>query len=138
MSREGQFSKFRRFFSSRLFLLIAFLAAVLFAIGFARAYYQDYQVKEQIAELEREVQRLEHKKIQSLKILEYVMSPEFVEEKARTELSMQKPGERAAVVAQPGAEEADERQRASGATGQDIPNPLKWWYYFTHRPLAGT
>ena len=46
---------FRRFFGSRLFLLVGLAVAVLFAFGFARAYYQDYKVRQEIRALQEEV-----------------------------------------------------------------------------------
>lgn len=118
----------RRFFASRLFLLVAFLVAVLAAIGYARAYYQDFKVKQQIEALQNEVKSLEKKKLESMEILKYVTSPQFVEEKARTELNMKKPGEQ--VVVLNGLVE-DQKEIAGGPVeNKYLSNPIKWWYYF--------
>lgn len=131
MTREGQSSAIQRFFASRLFLIIALCIALLFALGYARAYYQDYKVKQQIAALKEDVSRLEKRKLESLRILQYVMSPSFVEERARTELNLQKPGEHT-VVLERRASMPVASSTAGGPSGQKIGNPLKWWYYFTH------
>jgi len=133
MTAEKQRSPLQRFFSSRLFLLVALLIAVLLAIGYARAYYQDYKIREEIRALEDEVARLERKRLESFDILQYVTSPAFVEEKARTELHLQKPGERVLVI--DGLAPGDEREETDLDTGQSFSNPLKWWYYFTRHAL---
>ncbi|MBT3817344.1 MAG: septum formation initiator family protein [Candidatus Magasanikbacteria bacterium] len=132
MVKQAQEHILRRFFSSRLFLVIAFSILVLVAFGYIRAYYQDYQIKQEIKQLEEDVQSLERKKLESMDILQYVMSDEFVEEKARTELNMKKPGEHMLFVQQPYGEE-DEHLTSDLSTGQYTPNPVKWWYYFTHK-----
>ena len=136
MKKKQQDPFVRRFFYSRLFLIIAFFGACIVALGYARAYYQDYKIREEIAALEREVRDLESKKIESLEILKYVTSDAFVEEKARTELNMKKPGEQVVVIQR----EGDAQRRVVPGTSADRPdlsNREKWWYYFTHQPLPG-
>lgn len=124
---------FRRFFGSRLFLFTGLIIAMLFAFGFGRAYYQDYKVRQEIESLQQEVKGLETKKLESMEILKYVTSQAFVEEKARTELNMKKPGEQVLVVTN-----IDEgQQKINTSNKEDIPlkNPIKWWYYFTKHNL---
>lgn len=123
-----------KFFSARLFVIALFVLAGFISLGVARAYYQEYQLQAEIDRLEEEIRGVEQKRLASLDLLAYVLSPAFVEEKARLELNMKRPGERVVVVA--GA------QSASGGAGegraeirQEIPNPLKWWYYFTRHGM---
>lgn len=129
MSRN-QISVFRRFFSSRLFLAVAFVSLVLIALGYARAYYQDYQIRQEIRELEDEVKSLETRKIESMELLRYVSSPDFVEEKARTELNLTKPGEKVIIIQRERKEGADEPNGLG--TDRPLNNIVQWWYYFTH------
>lgn len=120
----------RNFFASRLFLAVLLVGTSLMALLYARAYYQDYMVRQEIKELEEDIKSLETKKLESLKILEYVKSNQFVEETARTELNMRKSGESVLVVPQ---------DMSSISTGEAVHNsdsddlsPIgKWWYYFT-------
>lgn len=133
MNKNSQQSWLRRFFASRLFLLCAGLLCLLLAFGYARAYYQDYQVRVEISRLKDDVAHLEKKKIASLQILQYVMSPDFVQEKARLELNMKKPGEHVVVVE--GAANRDGDPSPAATPRQKIGNPLKWWYYFSRRPI---
>jgi len=133
MKRAGQ-SIIRRFFVSRLFLVAGLVLFGILAFGFARAYYQDYRLRAEIKSLQEQAKQMEKKKFESIELLKYVSSPEFVEETARTELNMKKPGENVLVVTDtasqkivPGALEAE----------KIIPlnNPSKWWYYFTHKTI---
>ena len=125
---DQQHNPLRRFFASRLFLFIALPPALFVVIGYGRSLYQGYKINQEIKALQAEVSTLERKKIESLDILNYVMSDKFVEEKARTELNLIKPGERALIVTnQPQKSDGDTEE--SGASLQTSGNPLKWWYY---------
>jgi len=124
----------RNFFGSRLFLIGMFVLALLVALGFARAYYSDYKVRQEIEALQQEVGRLEKKKFESIKLLDYVTSEEFVEEKARTELNLKKEGEH--VVILQGSESNSASTSVDGSVaGADLNNIVKWWYYFTRHSL---
>lgn len=124
----------RRFFASRSFLLISLGVAVLFAVSFARAYYQDHKVREEIKNLQDEVKHLEKKKFDSIELLKYVSSDSFVEEKARTELNLKKSGEHVVFVKDLEDSEG-ENSVSSKEENKDLSNPVKWWYYFTHKAL---
>ena len=131
--RESKDQSFvRRFFRSRLFLIILLVFITLVALSYARAYYQDYTIRQEIKTLEGEVQRLERKRLESLDILNYVMSDAFVEEKARRELNMKKPGEHVAIIEGQGGglSTTPSLEAESEDPRQDISNPLKWVYYF--------
>jgi cell division protein FtsB len=132
-TRPRETTLIRRFFASRWFLFVALVLAVIVAIGYARAYYQDYQVKQEISALQVQTKALEKKKLQSIEILKYVSSPEFVEEKARTELNFKKPGEQVAVVN--GLWVEDAKTNEPPVEKSLLNNPIKWWYYFIHKNL---
>ncbi len=123
----------RRFFRSRLFLLILLGIAILISFNYARVYYQDYEIRKEIRQLEEEVRSLEQKKLESLNILQYVTSNSFVEEKARTELNMKKPGEQVAIIHTPSIEMGEAVVSPEEDTLTDVANPLKWWYYFVKK-----
>jgi len=133
MKSTGQ-SFFRRFFASRLFLLVCLVIMCLIALGYARAYYQDYKVKLEIERLQEEAKKLENKKLESMEILKYVSSPEFVENKARTDLNMRKPGENVAIIVN--QFETVKKPENLGVDEKVLSNMAKWWYYFTHKNLS--
>ncbi len=100
------------------------------AFLYARAYYQDYMVRQEIKELQSDIEKLNTKKLESLKVLEYVTSNQFVEETARTDLNMKKVGESVLVVPQAHVESlASEGVHKVGS--DDLSVMMKWWYYFT-------
>ena len=132
MKKQRQ-TALKRFFGSRLFLGIALVLVILIAVGYARGYYQDYKIREEINTLQEEVKLLEHKKLESMEILKYVTSPAFVEEKARMELNMKKPGENVLVIQN--QFETQEINKKAPVENYTLNNPIKWWYYFIHREL---
>lgn len=126
----------RRFFQSRLFWLVTLPLLGIALVGLGRAYYQDYQVAQEIRALQDQVGQLQKKKIESATLLSYVMSPDFVEERGRTELNLKKPGEQVLVIPQ-------EHRTVGTTTTGPLPeskasNPVRWWYYFTvhHLPVT--
>ncbi len=135
-----QTSAFRRFFESRIFLVVALSIAILIAVSYARAYYQDYAIKEEIHQLEKQVRNLEKNKIESLELLRYVSSDAYVEEKARTELNLKRSGEHVLVIA--GDEEAVLAEHAKEEQSiHSLNNTPQWWYaigrwwsYFAQSP----
>ena len=66
-------------------------------------------------------------------ILKYVTSDSFVEEKARIELNMKKPGEKVIVIKGENTEESLEKNNP--VEKPLLNNPIKWWYYFIHKSI---
>lgn len=130
MKRPEQ-SPVRRFFTSRLFLIIALITALGAAFGFSRVYYQDYKIRGEIRKLEDEVKNLQKKKLESMEILKYVTSQNFVEDKARTELNLKKPGEHVVFIQNEDQPKTTKETEPSSVDTSPLNNPLKWWYYFT-------
>ena len=108
----------------------------LIVFGYTRTYYQDYKVKQEIKNLQKEVDSLQKKKFQSMELLDYVTSDAFVEEKARTELNLKKPGENVLIIPEIQKSTAETQTSITlSESGQKLSNPIKWWYYFIHRSL---
>lgn len=136
MTRSQGQSTTRRFFNSRLFIVIGIFLILLLAFGYGRAYYQGYKVEQDIKKLQDDISSLERKKLESMEVLSYVMSDRFVEEKARMELNLKKPDEKMIIVADE-TSEVSEVVEPVNSSGQPLSNPLKWWYFFTHQELPG-
>lgn len=128
----------KRFFSSRLFLIVLLVCTLLIAISYARAYYQDYAVRQEIARLQQEVGNLEHKKLESFELLKYVSSDAYVEEKARVEFDLKKPGEQVLVIEGDTMQASDVPVVEDRSVPSTLKNPAKWWYYITHTELPNT
>lgn len=120
----------KNFFSSQIFVVIVVIVAIMVVFEYARAYYQDYLVRQEIAYLEDQAKKMESKKVELLEVLKYVKSDNFVEEKARTELNLVKPGEQVVVV--PQAKQNGNRQENGAVVRlENIPNYQKWLNYFS-------
>ena len=120
-----------RLLTSRLFLIILIVIAILIAIAYARLYYEDYKVREEIESLQSEIQSLEHRELESLQLLEFVKTDDFVDRAAREQLEMKAPGENVVVINN--RETAKITKTAEHAKTVDISNPKKWWLHFTHK-----
>ncbi len=139
MPQNGRQSTFKVFFLSRIFLIIGVVILILVSIGYGRSVYQSYKIKQEINSLQEQIHSLEKKKLESMDILSYVMSRDFVEEKARTELNLKKPDEKVIVFYDKNGEEKNGRQGSEDieeSTGQKFSNPIKWWYYFFSHQLG--
>ena len=124
-------SRWKNFFGSRLFMLVASIIVIMVVFGYGRAYYQDYLVTQEIQHVQDQAKKLEAKKMELLEVLKYVKSDSFAEEKARTELNMIKPGEQVLVV--PKTAVANNRQENNTMVGwNNISNYKKWWQYFVN------
>jgi len=136
MSKEKKTS-ISRFLGSRLFLIIGIPLTVLVVFGVVRSYFNGYKINQEIEALQTDIKSLERKKLESMEILNYVMSSDFVEEKARTELNMKKKDENVMVFK--GSDVYDRNKAAAvgidsqDGSGQKMSNQLKWWYYFTNK-----
>lgn len=129
---SDQHGKWSRFYYSRWFLIVIIILIFFSAFVFVRAYFQDYQVQAEIERLKNEAASLQAKKIDTLELLKYVQTPEFAEERARTELNMVKPGEKTIIIktssdALDSIGQVDKKMVESNS----ISNPIKWWRLFT-------
>jgi len=131
MSKPERQNPIGRFFSSPLFLIIGLPLAFVLIFTFVRSYYNNYKVNQEIAALEKEIKNLETRKFELMGVLNFTLSDQFVEEKARTELNLKKEGENILVFKNEN-QYPEDRAESSGRTGQKISNALKWWYYFTN------
>jgi len=119
----------KKLINSKIFLLVLVGILVLIVLGCVRLYYEDYQVNEQINKLNEESDNLEAKKLKLLDVLSYVQSKAYVEEKARTELGLIKPGEKEAIINSPETTDIGQVENKVIELEQ-ISNPVKWWRYF--------
>ena len=127
MSAKG--NGWKNFFSSQIFVVIVAIVAAMVIFQYARAYYQEYLVRQEIAYLEEQANKMAARKVELLEVLKYVKSDSFVEEKAHTELNLVKPGEQ--VVVLPQNQDMGNRQATEGVVRlEHISNYRKWLNYF--------
>jgi len=122
------------FFYSKWFLLAALFLIGILGFAFIKAYYQDYQVRQAIEQLKYEASRLESKRLQSIEVLKYVQSSDFVESKARSDFNMVKPGEQVAVIVGSGTTGSNYGQAQNKVLDyEQVLNPIKWWRFFFNK-----
>ncbi len=108
-------------------MVVGGILALFLLFAYGRAYYQNYQIQKEIDRLQAESERLEAKKLKTLDMLQYVQSPDFVENKARTELNLVKPGEHMIIIQ--GGTTSAARQNSEPMLESES-NPVRWWHYF--------
>lgn len=125
--------KWTTFFSSRWFIAGGTVVLLVVMFAFGRAFYQNYIIQQEISRLQKEVERLQGKKLQTFEKLQYVKSPAYVEEKARTELNLRKEGEQMAIIPPTSATTSVSGQKNEPMIELErFSNPLRWWRYFFH------
>lgn len=122
--------KIRFVFYSRWFLAIGLVVLIFLASVYFRAWYQEYQINQEISNLQTQIQNLETKKIQTLELLKYVQSNDFIETKARTELNMAKEGEQTAIIVGSGDKQTNGQADGLVVESNNQNNIIKWWKYF--------
>lgn len=127
MESRQEKSIIKRFYKSRLFLVIILFVSIFMILDYSRAYYQDYKIKQEIKSLEEEFARLQKNKLESLDLLEYVSDSDFVEEKAREELNLKKPGENVLIIKREDPADTGSYQEQSE---EKKSNPKRWLNYF--------
>lgn len=119
---------FYRLFSSQRFLAIVGLVFLLFIIfPLARTYTQRRLVENEINGVKKEISDFESTNQELKDMISYLESDQSLEEQARLNLNLKKPGERVIVI----------EPAKNGSTTDDLnknttleSNFLKWWHYF--------
>lgn len=88
----------KHFFYSNIFLGLVVGALIFIIINLVRVHFQNQQVEVEIGRLQSETKRLEARRLETLDALKFTDSPSFVEEKARTQFNLVKPGESVAIL----------------------------------------
>ena len=84
-------------FSARGKYILLSILLILASINFMRTAYDNLKSSRRLDDLEKEVATLDAKKQQLQREIERKKTPEYVEEKARNELNMLRPGEKMVV-----------------------------------------
>ena len=119
---------FYRFFSSQRFLAIVGLVFILLIIfPLAKVYTQKRIVEKEINEVKEEIAVFEKTNQDLRQMIDYLQSDQSLEEQARLNLNMKKPGEQVVVIENlPIATTADEINKNTTSES----NFKKWWNYF--------
>lgn len=116
----------------RVFLWVNLALFLLLGLGFGREYLRNLEIEREIARMQEENARLEEQRLQSMQLIEELSSTYYLESEARKKRGMGKDGETLIVVQ--GADQESDAVAAKAQVGDDVPNPLRWFYYFFDRP----
>ncbi|MDP2944712.1 MAG: septum formation initiator family protein [bacterium] len=117
-----------RFFSSQRFLAIiglVFLVVIIFPL--ARAYSQRRLVENEINGVKKQISDYENQNQQLKELALYLQSEQSLEEQARLNLNMKKPGEAVVVI------ESSKKNVVSidtASSEENVSNLVKWWRYY--------
>ena len=131
MANESLRSTIQRKLGSKAILLAGLLLLLLFSANFIRSRSGNRAINREISSLETDINQLEQYNTRLAELIKYLNSPAYLEEKARTDLGLRKPGERAVIVPDTGANPIAEAANASTPTSSPATsNPGRWWRYF--------
>ena len=119
---------FYRLFSSQRFLAIVgliFLLLIIFPL--ARTYTQRRLVEKEIEDVKKEISNFESTNQELKDMITYLESDQSLEEQARLNLNLKKPGEKVIVIEL--TKNASSSEDINKTTTPES-NFLKWWRYF--------
>lgn len=118
----------RRSSAVRWIVVVNLVLFALIGFGFGREYLRNHEIESEIARMKAENAQLEAERMSSLALIDTLSSQYYVEGEAR-QSGMGKDGERLIILENDGhAPEA-----AQPSSHDDVPNPLRWVYYFFDR-----
>jgi cell division protein FtsB len=128
----GQMQKpdnfFYRLFSSQRFLAIIGLAFILLIVfPLAKVYTQKRLVEKEINDVEKEIIDFEKTNQDLQQMITYLQSDQSLEEQARLNLNLKKPGEKVIVIETPKISSTTEDINKTTASESNF---TKWWHYF--------
>jgi cell division protein FtsB len=120
MGLMSKISKFKYLLGSILFIFLS--------VSFVKSSFDVLKSKDRLDEVNVEVQELEEEKSEIEKDIEYRRSDEYVEEKARNELNLIKPGEKVYVVM--GGDDPSEGVLSETDVAEEPDDKSNWYSWY--------
>lgn len=124
-------------FNEKILTVFLLIIIVLLSVPLYNNYHRRQKINNEISALETEIKLAESKDTDLQKLIKYLESDQFVEEQARLNLNMKKPGESVTVVNDSAEAEnnKDSRQIVSSVirdngTASSAGYVFGWWRYF--------
>ena len=128
----GQIPKPNNFFyrlvtSQRFLAIIGLVFLLLIIIPLAKTYSQRRLVEKEIADVQQEINDFENNNQELKDMIAYLESDQSLEEQARLNLNLKKPGEQVLII-----EDSDLKKSENSTDSQEklVNNFVKWWRYF--------
>jgi cell division protein FtsB len=116
-----------RLFNNQRFLAIiglVFLIVIIFPL--ARTYSQRRLVEKEIESVKSQISEYENQNQELKDLIIYLQSDQSLEEQARRNLNLKKPGEQVIVI----ENKASTSVSVASSSDEEINNLKKWWRYF--------
>jgi len=127
-------SKVKKIFTSKPFLFLLLLAVMWLALILVKTFYKKHQLDSEIANLKKEIDKIDKKDQELSDLLNYFDNQNFLEKEAKEKLNMKKEGENVVIVSEisgsPEPQTAPLAAASAPAQEQELGNLLKWWQYF--------
>jgi cell division protein FtsB len=113
---------------ARWIVLVNVVLFALIGFGFGEEYLRNQDIEAEIARMQAENASLEAERLSSLSLIDTLSSAYYVEGEAR-QSGMGKDGEELIIV----QDDATDTEIVPTISYDDVPNPLRWYYYFFDR-----
>ncbi|PIR12715.1 hypothetical protein COV49_04510 [Candidatus Falkowbacteria bacterium CG11_big_fil_rev_8_21_14_0_20_39_10] len=120
----------RIIYNPKFLAFLGLLIIVLISIPLAKKVSKRYVIDEEIKGLETEIQELGEKNKDLKEFITYLESDQFLEEQARLNLNLKKPGEEVVVIQENLDQGAEAENLALSEGKKNRSNPEKWLAYF--------
>ena len=122
----------KQIFFSGFFIIFGLGVLGLLGLGVTRNYLKRQQINREVSTLQAEIDSLHQGNEELTSMIDYLQTSNFIEEQAKTKFGLAREGESVLIVPPPLKEKANYSPNdASGKPlAQDLPNQLRWWYYF--------
>ena len=114
--------------NQKVFAIIALIFLLLILVPLAKSYSRKRIVEKEIADIQQEIADFEAKNRELKEMVDYLQSDQSLEEQARLNMGMKKPGETVAVI------QGDSFGTVMTEVERPapLPNWRKWWQYFVN------
>ena len=119
---------------SKPFLITAFIVLAYLLVVLSRVVWQNYQVNQQVALLKQQIETLKQSNDDLKAQIVYYQTDAYREQVARSELGLQKPGEKVLIVPKSGKQDQSESSRQAQSPRSNFQS---WWdFFFAPSPLG--
>ena len=112
-------------------VVVAGTLLIVFLVAIVRELINGHLVRQQVADLRRQVTTEQQRQQQLKDLIDYLNSPTFQEQEARLKLGLKKSDERVVIIPPTnGDDKADSLSASSPSQGTEKSRPARWWDYF--------
>lgn len=137
--KKNNFKKI--FFNQKFLAPVGLIAIILISFPFAKNAVKQYKINKEISDFKKDIAGLQSKNMDLKNFVSYLESDQFVEERARLDLNLKKPGEEKTVIkidvlglSLASSSEGDQIFNIPGRKKEEPrpepSNPKKWLNYF--------